>query len=98
MSITLTLADAVPEDVPLLGVPVFEGDPLRTVPGAGAELDVDYLAARHFQATVGEALAVPAEDGTTIVAIGMGRPEGLSAESLRRSTAAFVRAAWHDPQ
>ncbi|MDQ6910250.1 MAG: leucyl aminopeptidase [Actinomycetota bacterium] len=98
MPITLTLAETMPDGVPVLGVPVFEGDPLQAVPGSGAELDGDYLAARAFRGSVGEALAVPADDRTTIVAIGMGPRQGMSAETLRRSTAAFVRATWHDAE
>nr|MDQ6928262.1 leucyl aminopeptidase [Actinomycetota bacterium] len=98
MSITLTLADVVPDDTPVLGVPFFEGRPLEAVSGTGAELDLAYLAARRFEGSVGEALAVPAEDGTTVVVIGMGRRDKVTAETLRRSAAAFVRAAWHDPE
>ncbi|HUQ63965.1 MAG TPA: leucyl aminopeptidase [Acidimicrobiales bacterium] len=96
MSITMTLAEAVPEDASVLGVPVFDGGQLEATPGAGADLDLSYLTARHFQGAVGEAMAVPADDGTTIIAIGMGAPARVTGETLRRSTAAFIRAAWND--
>jgi leucyl aminopeptidase len=94
MSIAVRLTDAVAADASVLGVPVFEGP--RVDDTAGAELDLDYLAERHFEGKVGEALPVPADDGTTIVALGMGSAEEVTAETVRRAAAALVRAAWHD--
>jgi leucyl aminopeptidase len=93
MPITFTLADEVPADAAAVGAPVFAG---RVVPpGAGADLDLAFLAERGFEGKPGEALAVPSGRGTW-VALGVGKPEDVTAETLRRAAAAFVRAAWRD--
>ena len=93
MPITFTLADEVPAEAAAVGAPVFEG---RIVPpGAAADLDMSFLAERGFEGKPGEALAVPAGRGTW-VALGMGKPEEVTAETLRRAAACFVRTAWKD--
>jgi len=94
MAIDVTVSAQVPDDVQVLGVPVFTG---RRQPGkAAVELDVSYLAERGFDGKVGEACAVPADDGSTVVAIGMGKPEEVTVETFRRAGAAFAKAAWND--
>jgi leucyl aminopeptidase len=93
MPITFTLADEVPADAGAVGAPVFAG---RVLPaGAGADLDVTFLAERGFEGKPGEALAVPSGRGTWI-ALGVGEPDKVTAETLRRAAAAFVRTAWRD--
>ena len=93
MPITFTLADEVPADAGAVGAPVFAG---RVLPaGAGADLDVSFLAQRGFEGKPGEALAVPSGRGTWI-ALGVGEPDKVTAETLRRAAAAFVRTAWRD--
>jgi len=94
MAIELTVSAQVPEDVQVLGVPVFAGR--RQPDKAPVELDVGYLAERGFEGKVGEACAVPADDGSTVVAIGMGSPDEVTAETFRRAGAAFAKAAWND--
>src|SRR5947208_1324999 len=94
MPFDITLATHVPDDVEVLGVPVLAGR--RPVDGGAAELDLDYLAERGFEGKVGEACPVPADDGTTIIALGLGEADDVTAETLRRAAAAFVKAAWHD--
>jgi leucyl aminopeptidase len=96
MPIDVTVSAQVPEDAQVLGVPVFAGRQQPSSSAAVAEVDVDYLAERGFEGKVGEACAMPADDGTTIVALGMGQPSDVSAETFRRAGAAFVKAAWHD--
>ena len=94
MALTFALSSEVPADVTMLGVPVFAG---RVVPpGAGVELDGRWLAGRRFEGKLGETVVVPADDGSTIVAVGMGDPAGLTAEGMRRAAAALVRAAGQD--
>src|SRR6266513_1978792 len=93
MPFDVTLASQVPDDVEVLGVPVFAGR--RLVDGA-AELDVGYLAERGFEGKVGETCPIPADDGTTIVAVGLGPADEVTAETMRRAAAAFVKAAWND--
>src|SRR5436305_4854727 len=94
MPIDVTVSAQVPDDVQVLGVPVFAGR--RQPDKAAVELDLAYLAERGFEGKVGEACAVPADDGSTVVAIGMGKPDEVSAETFRRAGAAFARAAWND--
>jgi leucyl aminopeptidase len=91
---TLAAAPDAPADAQVLGVPVFAG--LDVPAGAGAELDRDWLTERHFEAKVGHTLALPAEDGSTVIAVGVGDRDKVTAETLRRAAAAVVRAAWHD--
>ena len=93
MPITFTLTDEVPADAGAVGTPVFAG---RVLPqGAAADLDLDFLAERGFEGNPGEALAVPSGRGTWI-ALGVGEPEEVTAETLRKAAAAFVRTAWKD--
>ncbi len=93
MPITFTAADEVPADALVVGAPVFAG---RRLPaGAGADLDLAFLAARGFEGRPGEVLAIPSGRGTW-VALGVGEPEKVTAEVLRRAAAAFVRTAWRD--
>ncbi len=94
MSFDVAVSAQVPDDVQVLGVPVFAGR--RQPDNAVVELDIAYLAERGFQGKVGEACAVPADDGSTVVALGLGNPENVSAETFRRAGAAFTRAAWND--
>jgi leucyl aminopeptidase len=94
MAITFSVARDVPADVPVLGVPVFAGEHT----GPGATFDEGFLAERGFEAKLGETLAVPADDGTTIVAVGLGEREKLDPDGLRRAAAALVKATWRDPR
>ncbi|MGH9224930.1 MAG: leucyl aminopeptidase [Acidimicrobiales bacterium] len=97
MTIDFTLSDRLPDDVSVVGVPVYAG---RTVPdGAGVDVDLAYLARRGFEGKVGETMVVPSSgstNGTAVVAVGVGKHDEVTAESLRRAAAAFVKAAWKD--
>ncbi|HEX2191904.1 MAG TPA: leucyl aminopeptidase [Acidimicrobiales bacterium] len=94
MAPALALAPRTPADVSVLAVPVFAG---RVVPpGAGVELDGEWLAGRRFEGKLGETLSIPADDGSTIVAVGMGDAQKLTAEGMRRGAAALVRAVSQD--
>ncbi|HEX3394871.1 MAG TPA: leucyl aminopeptidase [Acidimicrobiales bacterium] len=95
MVLICTLDAEAPTDVAVLGVPVFSGGEVPA--GAGAELDGHWLNERHFEAKPGETLALPADDGTTVIAVGMGASDDVTAETLRKGAAALVRAAWHAP-
>ena len=81
----------VPDDVAVLGVPVFSD--LTTPDGAGADLDARFLVQRRFEGKPGQALAVPADDGTTVVALGVGDRDAVDASVLRKAGAALARAA-----
>jgi leucyl aminopeptidase len=87
------VADDVPADAEILGVPVFAD--LSVPRGAGAELDTAFLRRSGFDGAPGQALALPADDGTTVVAVGVGAPEGVDGDVLRRAGAALARQAGH---
>src|SRR5438445_393252 len=92
MPIAFSHARHAPADVDVLGVPVAQGEP----PGPGAELSDAFLAERGFEAKVGETLAIPDEQGGTVIAVGVGDPSAIDATVLRKAAAAFTRAAWKD--
>ena len=92
MSLMFGLVKDVPADAAVLGVPVFEGEH----GGAGAELDTGFLAERGFEGKRGQTLPVPADDGTTVVAVGMGKAADVDADALRQAAAALARTAWKD--
>jgi leucyl aminopeptidase len=50
------------------------------------------LKAEGFTGSLGQTLVVPRADGPTVVAIGIGNPENLSANMVRRAAAAFIRS------
>ncbi|MCU4184301.1 leucyl aminopeptidase [Acidiferrimicrobium sp. IK] len=84
-------ADEVPADAEVLGVPVF--DDLTLPVGAGARLDVAFLRRCGFEGRPGQARAVPADDGTTVVALGVGKGDRVDGDVLRRAGAALARHA-----
>jgi leucyl aminopeptidase len=92
MPITFTATKDVPEDADVLAVPVFEGGTLPD--GSPVELDAGFLAAVDFQGKPGQTQALLADDGSTILAVGVGKPDDIDAEALRRAAAAAVKGAW----
>jgi leucyl aminopeptidase len=94
VTIAFTLTDRIPDDVDVLGIPVFAG---RTVPeGALVQPDLGYLVRRGFEGKVGDATVVPGLSGPAVIAVGVGERDHVDGEVLRRAAAAFVRAAWRD--
>jgi leucyl aminopeptidase len=82
---------AVPEGVAVLGVPVFSD---LTIPDeAGAEVDTGYLTQRRFEGKPGQAQALLADDGTTVIALGVGDKEKVGPDQLRRAAATLARQA-----
>ena len=82
-----------PGDAGVLGVPVFRD---LTVPdGAGVEVDAGYLRQRRFEGRPGQAQALLAEDGTTVVAVGVGERGSVTTDDLRRAAATLARQAGH---
>ncbi|MGH9071674.1 MAG: leucyl aminopeptidase [Acidimicrobiales bacterium] len=92
MPIVVTASTTLESGVEALGVPVcvgFTSSPVN-------ELDSAYCAARGFTGKAGEVLAAPGRGGTTAVAVGLGEPDRLDGEALRRAAAEFVRTAWRN--
>ncbi|HEX2699787.1 MAG TPA: leucyl aminopeptidase [Acidimicrobiales bacterium] len=93
-SITFTTSTARPPGTALV-VPVFAG--LKSPRGAGpwpSGLDPSALAALGFEAEIGQVQSLVAADGHAIVAVGMGEPDEVTTDSLRRAAACAVRTAW----
>jgi leucyl aminopeptidase len=80
-----------PARTAVLGIPVFAD--LSTPPGAGAAVDREFLAQRRFEGQPGQALAMLADDGSTVVALGVGPADQVDADALRRAGAALSRQA-----
>ncbi|HET9442305.1 MAG TPA: M17 family peptidase N-terminal domain-containing protein, partial [Acidimicrobiales bacterium] len=96
MPIHFAAADEAPAEAQVLAVPVFEGCTLP--PGTpAAELDLDYLVARGFEGRAEQVEALMADDGTTVLAVGMGPAGEVDLEALRRGAAAAVKKAWKSP-
>jgi leucyl aminopeptidase len=79
----------VPVDTAVLGIPVFAD--LTSPPGAGAAVEPGFLTQRRFEGQPGQALAVLADDGATVVALGVGPRDRVDADALRRAGAALAR-------
>lgn len=88
--IRFAAAADVPANAQVLGVPVFANG---KSPSSGVELDGRYLKARGFEGKKGQTESLLADDGTTIVAIGMGEAAKVSADVLRDAGACLARAA-----
>ena len=84
-------APAVPAGVPVLGVPVYSD--LSTPDGAGAEIDARFLTQRRFEGRPGQAQAVLADDGTTVLALGVGPRGAVPLDDLRKAAATLARQA-----
>jgi len=83
-------AATLPRRVDVIAVPVWRGR--RQPPGSPVELDLAYLARLGFEGRPGEVQALPADDGTVILAVGVGPRDKVDAEALRRAAGAAARA------
>jgi leucyl aminopeptidase len=83
------LVRRVPAEVAVLGIPVYAD--LSTPAGAGAAVAREFLAQRRFEGQPGQAQAVWADDGTTVVALGVGPRDRVDPDGLRRAGAALAR-------
>ena len=92
MPISFTSARDVPADAAVLAVPVLEG---RVLPaGSQVELDLPFLEGRDFEGKLGQTQPLLADDGTTILAVGLGAPDELDLDAFRRAGAAVAKGAW----
>ncbi|HEX2039328.1 MAG TPA: leucyl aminopeptidase [Acidimicrobiales bacterium] len=89
--ITFVAARDVPTEAPVLAVPVFGG--LSMADGAPVELDLGYLERIGFEAKAGQSQVLPADDGSVVVAVGMGEREQVDDEAWRKAGAAVADAA-----
>ena len=92
--LTVSAAGDLPSDTEVLGVPVLAGPDGPAVPkDTGVELDVAWLRGRGFEGKAGDVQAVPADDGSVVVAVGVGEARSIDRERWRKAGAAVVRAA-----
>src|SRR3712207_2695367 len=92
MPITFTSAREVPADAAVRAVPVLSGR--VQPPGSGVELDLPVLEGRDFEGKLGQTQPLLADDGTTILAVGMGEADELDLDAFRRAGAAVAKGAW----
>ena len=91
----VTTAAQAPAGEAVLAVPVLAGLALPDGATAWPEpLDPSALAGLGFEGKAGQVQALVAGDGRAVVAVGLGEPAKLSAESFRRAAACTVRATW----
>lgn len=89
--LTVTPSGVCPAAADVLAVPVYADG---TVPeGVPAELDHTYLALRGFEGKPGQIEALPAADGTVVLAVGIGEPGKLDGEGLRNAAGSVAKAA-----
>jgi leucyl aminopeptidase len=93
MSPEFVVADQVPADAEILGVPVFAD--LSVPDGAGARLDQAFFTRSGFEGRPGQAVAIAGGDGPTVVAVGVGPSDAVDGDALRRAGAALARQATH---
>src|SRR5207302_4002733 len=92
--IDFRVVEAIPDDVDAVGIGVFAG--LQPLPDSPVELDFAFLEANGFEGKPGQTQLLLGDDGTTIVAVGLGPPtDEPDGDTLRKAGAAFARAAKH---
>ena len=89
MTATASLARTTPKSADAIGVPVATSGPVPRSLG----LSRAALAAHGFEGKAGQVLVVPAANGPTHIALGIGDPGALTAHVLRNAAGALVRAA-----
>ena len=88
--IKFNAAADIPANAQATGVPVFANG---KSPSSGVELDSRYLKARGFEGKRGQTESLLAEDGSVIVAVGVGPAAEVDADVLRDAAACLARAA-----
>ncbi|MGZ4694573.1 MAG: leucyl aminopeptidase [Acidimicrobiales bacterium] len=96
MALCFELSKELPEDVPVVAVPVCS-DQLGAEAGS-PDLDWGFLEASGCRGTLGQTFALPATDGgPAVLVVGMGPAEEIGPDQLRRAGAAVARAAKRYP-
>ena len=96
MALSFELAKELPEDVPVIAVPVCS-DQLGDLEGPLGSY-WPWLEANGCKGTLGQTLALPAaDDGPATLVVGMGPSADVGPDQLRRAGAAVARAAKRYP-
>jgi leucyl aminopeptidase len=90
LPLDIAAARTAPSDAEVVGIPVFAGR--RVAAAADVELDMAFLERRGFDGRLGEAQALLVDDGTTVIALGLGEADSVTTDTVRRAAAVFVRA------
>ncbi|MHB1488501.1 MAG: leucyl aminopeptidase [Acidimicrobiales bacterium] len=96
MPISFTVAEGLAHGPEVIGVGVYDDLTWATDSGEPPPgLSSEYLAQRGFKASLGQALVVPdpSDPNRAVVALGLGKGQELSEDTLRRAGAELVRAA-----
>ena len=89
MAVDVEITKTLPKTADVIGVPVGTSGAVPRSLG----LNRTALAAHGFEGKVGQTLVVPVAVGATLVAIGIGDPNALTATTLRSAAASLVRAS-----
>ncbi len=90
MPLDVTSSRVIPSYVEVIGIPLYAGR--RPAAEVDVELDMAFLDRRGFDGRLGEAQALLVDDGTTVVALGLGEADAVGPEPVRRAAAALVRS------
>jgi len=89
MTAAVQIVRSVPRHAQAVGVPVGTSGAVPRSLGMSRAA----LASHGFEGRVGQTLVIPAADGPTMIAVGVGAPGAIDAKGLRDAAAALVRAA-----
>jgi len=90
MPIAFRTSSELPTGVEALGVPVHAD--LSLPEGAGVEVDVAFLRRCGFEGRPGQSATFPDGADSIVVALGVGEPDAVDGDVLRRAGAALARA------
>ena len=88
-STSVTVARSVPADAAAVGIPVGVKGAIPKALG----VDRATLATLGFDGKIGQAWPAPSSNGTTVIAVGIGKDADLTPTALRDAAAAFAKAA-----
>ncbi|NLF04073.1 MAG: leucyl aminopeptidase [Actinomycetales bacterium] len=91
-AVSVEVVEAPQGDATVLGILV---DKSGDVP-AGVGLSRESLKRAGFSGNTGQTLTLPRQDGSTVIAVGVGEPEKVDAAAVRDAAGALARAASHD--
>ena len=84
-----------PEDAGTLGVPVFAD--LELPANTAVAINTAWCRVRGFTGKLGETIALPGENGSTVVAVGLGDKAKVTMTTVRRAAGCLTRACSREP-
>jgi leucyl aminopeptidase len=89
MSTNVEIVKSAPRSAEVIGIPVFASGPVPRQLGMSRAV----LSGHGFDGKANQTLVLRATQGPTLIAVGLGEPSALTANTLRSAMAALVRAA-----